>query len=134
MLAALMAGEIEIARLGVGTFASSIKAGKVKALAVDGERRNPAFPTVPTETEAGLGDFSGRQWLGMFVPTGTPDPIIARLNNEMVQVVNEPSYKAILDNYFQEPAAGTQEAFAAFLKADRVRAEAMIKLAKSSRR
>ena len=59
--------------------APHIKAGKVRALAVSGEERNPAFPDVPTMKEPGYPDLISYSWFGISVPAKTPQPIVDRL-------------------------------------------------------
>ena len=71
--------------------APHIKAGKVRALAVSGEERNPAFPDVPTMKELGYPDLISYSWFGISVPAKTPQPIVDRLATEMQAVLKEPA-------------------------------------------
>ena len=71
--------------------APHIKAGKVRALAVSGEERNPAFPDVPTMKESGYPDLISYSWFGISVPARTPQPIVDRLATEMQAVLKEPA-------------------------------------------
>ena len=71
--------------------APHIKAGKVRALAVSGEQRNPAFPDVPTMKEQGYPDLISYSWFGISVPAKTPQPIVDRLAKEMQAVLKEPA-------------------------------------------
>lgn len=71
--------------------APHIKAGKVRALAVSGEQRNPAFPDVPTMKEAGFPDLISYSWFGISVPAKTPASIVERLATEMQAVLKEPA-------------------------------------------
>lgn len=71
--------------------AAHIKGGKVRALAVSGEQRNPAFPDVPTMKEAGFPDLISYSWFGISVPARTPQPIVDRLASEMQVVLREPA-------------------------------------------
>ncbi|HSF47378.1 MAG TPA: tripartite tricarboxylate transporter substrate binding protein, partial [Burkholderiales bacterium] len=70
-----------------------IKAGKLRALAVTTAKRAPALPEVPTMVEAGVPDFVVTSWFAVFVPAKTPKEIIAKLNSEMVKVLNSPGVK-----------------------------------------
>ena len=67
-----------------------VKAGAIKALAVTGPQRNPALPDVPTTTEAGMPEFQASSWNGFFAPKGTPDAIVAELNQALVAAVQNP--------------------------------------------
>jgi len=71
--------------------APHIKAGKVRALAVSGEERNPAFPDVPTMKEQGFPDLISYSWFGIAVPAKTPAAIVDRLAKEMQAVLKEPA-------------------------------------------
>lgn len=71
--------------------APHIKAGKVRALAVSGEERNPAFPDVPTMKELGYPDLISYSWFGISVPAKTPQPIVDRLAAEIQAVLKEPA-------------------------------------------
>jgi len=81
-----------------------------------------------------LGGFPSRPWWGLVVPRGTPAPIVARLNAEFVRLFRDPKFLEFLDGHFVEPAAGTPDDFAAFLKADRENAAALIRLAGPAKR
>lgn len=71
--------------------APHIKGGKVRALAVSGEQRNPAFPDVPTMKELGYPELISYSWFGISVPARTPQPIVDRLAKEMQAVLKEPA-------------------------------------------
>lgn len=71
--------------------APHIKGGKVRALAVSGEERSPAFPDVPTMKESGFPDLISYSWFGISVPARTPQPIVDRLATEMQAVLKEPA-------------------------------------------
>ena len=71
--------------------APHIKGGKVRALAVSGEERSPAFPDLPTMKESGFPDLISYSWFGISVPAKTPQPIVERLATEMQAVLKEPA-------------------------------------------
>ena len=71
--------------------APHIKAGKVRALAVSGEARNPTFPDVPTMKEQGFPDLISYSWFGISVPAKTPAAIVDRLASEIQAVLKEPA-------------------------------------------
>jgi tripartite-type tricarboxylate transporter receptor subunit TctC len=131
--AALAANEIQLGQMGIGNFLGQIQAGQVKALAVNGNKRSPLLPAVPTAAEAGIGGFPSRPWWGLAVPSGTPREAIARLNAEFVRLFREPKFMEFLEARATEPVPGTPEEFAAFLKADREGAAALVRLAKVPR-
>ena len=85
----VLSGALDFAILDAVAMAPHLGSGRLRALALNGTRRAPAFPEVPTLREAGLG-FDAVGWHGAFVPAGTPAPIIARLNAAFVQAVAQP--------------------------------------------
>ena len=72
-----------------------LKGGKVRVLATWGDARHPALPDVPTLTELGF-DAQFSQWTGLFVPAGTPEPVIARLREAARFAVDDANFKASL--------------------------------------
>ena len=80
----LLAGQVDLEFDGLGTSAPQINAGKLVAIAVAADKRNPAIPNVPTFAEAGLPDYKVSTWYAMFAPAGTPKPIIERFRSELV--------------------------------------------------
>ncbi|WP_020694329.1 Bug family tripartite tricarboxylate transporter substrate binding protein [Reyranella massiliensis] len=87
--------------------APHIKAGKVRALAVSGEQRNPAFPDVPTMKEAGYPDLISYSWFGISVPAKTPAPIVDRIATEMQAVLKEPAVVKRWEEIGAEPSTMT---------------------------
>ena len=114
----LIAGHIKVASLGSTPLMPHYKAGTVRILAQSTETRSPSLPDVPTYQEAGVKGLVLDQWLGVFVPTGTPPAIIARLNTEIGKALDE---KTVHDNLLksaQEPVGGTAAKFAALVRSD----------------
>jgi len=73
---------------------------------------------VPTYEEAGFKELVLDQWLGVFVPTGTPPAVIARLNTEIGKALAEPAIRNILLESAQEPIGGSAEQFARLVRED----------------
>jgi len=91
----LLAGQVDLEFDGLGTSAPQINAGKLFAIAVASDERNPAIPNVPTFVEAGLPDYRVSTWYAMFAPAGTPKPIIDKMTAEGQKALNTPKLKAI---------------------------------------
>lgn len=106
-----------------------IKDGKVRALAVTSKARSPELPDVPTMAEAGQPGIVGDSWVGVLVPTGTPQDIVARLNREIVEIIAQPEMKQQLATLGYEPVAGTPEQFAEDIKAELTSWASVIKAA-----
>jgi len=92
---ALLGGQVEALSTGPSSVMGHIKGGKVRVLATWGESRHPALPDVPTLKELGY-DAQFSQWTGLFVPAGTPEPIVAKLREAAKFAVNDPTFQAAL--------------------------------------
>jgi len=82
----LVAGQVEMLIVTPPSVSAHIRSGAVKALALASETRHPAFPDIPTTAEAGLPGFVLDAWFAVFVPAGTPPPIVERLNAAMRKI------------------------------------------------
>lgn len=89
----LISGQVLTAFESVPATLPHIKAGKLRALAVTTAQRVPMLPDVPTASEAGLSSFEVSSTFGILAPASTPKPIIARLNTELVKVLQLPDVK-----------------------------------------
>ncbi len=89
---ALLGGQVQALSTGPSTVMGHIKAGKIRVLATWGEGRHPALPDTPTLKELGY-DAQFSQWTGLFVPAGTPAPVIAKLREAAHAAVNDPAFK-----------------------------------------
>ena len=82
----IVAGQVELLIVTPPSVSAHIRSGAVKALALASAERHPAFPDSPTTAEAGLPGFILDGWFAMFVPAGTPDPIVQKLNAAMRKI------------------------------------------------
>ena len=121
IVTAVLSGELDFARMGVGNIVAPVKNGKLKMIAINSTARVRMFPDVPTTTEAGMDEYPVRAWWGMIAPVATPEAVVARLNAEVIKLFREPKMAEVLDSQYLELAAGSPEAFGAFLKLDRDR-------------
>jgi tripartite-type tricarboxylate transporter receptor subunit TctC len=93
------------------TASAQIKAGKLRALAVGGERRRKAMPDVPTMGELGYPGFEIEGWLGVFVPAATPKEIVKKLSDELARIVASPEGIAGIETLSLVPVGGSPEDF-----------------------
>ena len=91
----LLGGQVTVAILDALSQTPQVKAGKMRALALNGSQRLPALPDVPTLTESGI-PFELVGWHAMFAPAGTPREIVERLNRMVNQIIAQPDVKARL--------------------------------------
>jgi len=117
-IADVVAGQVQMNFAGISSGRSFVEAGRLRALAVTGETRNPAMPDVPTFTEAGFpGVDAGTNW-GLFAPAGTPPAIIARLNTEFNRALRLPDVQSRITDLGYEAVGGTPEQWAAAERAE----------------
>ncbi|MDQ5849618.1 MAG: tripartite tricarboxylate transporter substrate binding protein [Pseudomonadota bacterium] len=117
----VLSGEIHLVVIGIPAAAPHIKSGKLRALALIAPQRSRTLPEVPTIAEAGLADFEVTTWYGVLAPAGTPRPIVARLNAELVRIMHAPELKERLDAMGTEPRTSTPEEFAAYIRQEIVK-------------
>jgi tripartite-type tricarboxylate transporter receptor subunit TctC len=106
----LVAGHVMIGSLGSTPLIPHYKAGTLRLLAQTTKARSPSLPDVPTYQEAGI-DLVLDQWLGVFVPTGTPAAAVTRLNTGINKALAEASIRESFLQSAQEPVGGSAEAF-----------------------
>lgn len=89
----LLSGQVALMFDNIVAVTPHIKAGSLKPIAVTSAKRVPSLPEVPTVAESGLPDFDAVSWIGALVPAGTPKHIVAKINADMVAVLNMPDVK-----------------------------------------
>jgi tripartite-type tricarboxylate transporter receptor subunit TctC len=117
----VLSGRIQLVVIGIPAAAPHIKAGKLRALALLAPRRSPVLPDVPTVAEAGLPKFEVTTWYGILAPAGTPGPIVARLNAELVKIMHAPDLKERLDAMATDAVTSTPDEFADLIKREIVK-------------
>jgi tripartite-type tricarboxylate transporter receptor subunit TctC len=124
---ALLGNTIDVTKIGIGNLVSQLKDGKIKVLALTASHRWPQLPDVPTFSEAGFAAYPGGPiYWGVVVPTGTPAPIVARLHDELLAILQGAKFTDFASQNFLEPAAGSTGDFASFLKKDRQSAAILV--------
>ena len=114
----LVGGQVMTAFPVPQVVASAVKSGKLRALAVLGPSRVNVLPDVPTVKEAGLPGLEALAWNGIFVPAGTPAPVIDTLHRELVRAYNAPDVRSQVVGTGSYVAADTPAEFAAFIRAE----------------
>ena len=114
---ALLGGSVDALSTGPSSIMGHLKGGKVRVLASWGDSRHPALPDVPTLRELGY-DAQFSQWTGLFVPAGTPEPVIAKLREAAKAAASDPVFLAALARVETPPQYLDQPQFRAFWDAD----------------
>ena len=111
----LLGGHVQVYFSTIPSVVQHIQAGKLRALAVTGKERSPEMPDIPTVAESGLPDFEVTAWFGIFAPAQTPQPVVARLNTELVKILAMADVREKLANHGVEPGGGSPESLGRFL-------------------
>jgi len=126
---AALGGEVEMVITGIATVVPQWKAGKLKILAIGADKRHPSWPDIPSTGEAGLPGYYAGTWFGVVTRTGTPRPIIDKLNREIVAALKAGELNERLTAIGFDVFTGTPEDFARFMQTDMARAAKVIKAA-----
>ena len=91
----LIAGQVDMMFDGLGSSATHIKSGRLRAIAVAGDKRAPGFPDLPSTAEGGLAGYNVATWYGIWAPKGTPRELITTMQNEMRKALNADDLKTL---------------------------------------
>jgi tripartite-type tricarboxylate transporter receptor subunit TctC len=123
----LLAGQVQMMFDNIPSSLPHIKAGKLRALATTGAKRDPALPDLPTIAEAGVPGYESGVWFGLMVPAGTPKDIVARLNAEAVKGANSPEFQKRMKDLGYNIIPGSPEVMAEMIKAEIARWTPIVK-------
>lgn len=114
----VIGGHVQMMFDAITTMATNARAGQVRPLGTTGLKRSAIMPEVPTIAEAGVPGYEATIWLGVVAPTGTPKPIIDRLNSEINKVINRADVREAWAKQGAVPMAMTPTEFDAYLRKD----------------
>ena len=117
-IADLIAGNVQLMFESTNSIAPHVRAGRVRALAVTGERRASSLPEVPTLMEAGVPGYEVNAWSGLITTAGVPRPVLDKLNAAANRAIQQPETKERLAQLGSEGGGGTPEQFAALIRRD----------------
>ena len=123
----VMAGRVSLTFTDVVSGLSHIRAGKLRAIAVTTRTRTPLMPELPTVEESGYAPYDLAGWGAVFAPAGTPPDIVARLSASIRAALARPEMRERFLSLGLEPAAGSPEELGAFLRAELVKWEKLVK-------
>ncbi|CAN7723342.1 tripartite tricarboxylate transporter substrate binding protein [Variovorax paradoxus] len=120
-IADLLAGHVQLSFMTVLEASGHIKAGKLRALAVTGDKRVPAFPEVPTLAESVAPGFNAISWIGLLAPAGTPSEVVEKIAADLRAVLADESVKARFMGLGGVPRATSPQEFARLIDDDKRR-------------
>ena len=126
----LLGGQVDFSFQNVNAVLAHIRAGKLHAIAVTGDKRSPVLPDVPTLAEAGIKGAEVYSWQGMAAPKGLPADVKKKLADAAIQAINEPGLKKRLTEQGLEIVGSTPAEFTAFQARENQRWKALIEARK----
>jgi len=112
----VVGGQADVLFNGMLATYPHVKSGKLKILAVSSAKRVPAIPDVPTVAESGVTGFETGSWQGVLAPPNTPAPVVAKMNADLIKVLQDPETRDKLAAQGAEVRTLTPEAMKAFIK------------------
>ena len=128
-MADMVGGQVDASFQNLGAATGHIKAGRLRALAVTGDRRSPQLPEVPTMLELGFQGFEVYSWQAFAAPRGLPKDIRSRMEGAVVSALKLPQVRQSMDELGFEVVAGTGAEFEAFLKGEIARWKQVVQTA-----
>ena len=114
----MLGGRIDMNFGTISNLLPLIREGKLRAIAITSEARNPELPDVPTMAESGFPQLTRGDWTGIWAPRGTPANIVTRLNSEINAGVTTPAMRAAMKKLDFEPKVGSPQDFARLILAE----------------
>jgi len=125
----LMAGNVDLMFDQMYSAVPSIKADKLRPIAITSKKRSPLLPNVPSFVELGYTKVEVLNWQGLITPKGTPKAIIDKLNAAANQALKDPGLRELMLSQGNEIGGGTPVEFAALIKAEAVKWSTVVKTA-----
>jgi tripartite-type tricarboxylate transporter receptor subunit TctC len=116
---AVMAGEVQLTFAGIASSMGPLKAGRIKALAIGGQKRSPLLPQVPTFAELGYPEVETHAWFGLFLPAGSPPEAVERIYGDTKKILEEREFRdqQLVAKGYEVIGSSPQE-FAAYIRKD----------------
>jgi tripartite-type tricarboxylate transporter receptor subunit TctC len=126
-MADLISGQVQAMLLSVTLSTPQVRSGKVRAVAMTGDKRSHMLPQVPTFGEAGYPDLKTSTWIGLWLPAGTPPAIVQRLHTEYARAARAPENEARIQELGAEVVMSSPAEFAALLRSEHERLGRLIR-------
>ena len=128
-VADVMGGNVSMALANTLVALPHVKTGRLRGIAITSAKRSAIAPDLPTIAESGVRGFESGTWYGFLAPAGTPRAVVAKLNGEIVRIVQLPDVREKLAAQGAEPLTGTPEQAGAFVRAEIARWAKVVKAA-----
>ncbi|MBI3936370.1 MAG: tripartite tricarboxylate transporter substrate binding protein [Betaproteobacteria bacterium] len=114
----LLTGQVSLMFPNIPASLPHIQSGKLRALAVTSARRSALMPQLPTVSEAGLAGYEATAWFGVFAPAGTPKDVVAKLNAQIVKIIQSPDVRALITRQGMDVVGNSPDEFATHVRAE----------------
>jgi tripartite-type tricarboxylate transporter receptor subunit TctC len=128
-VADLIAGQVQMLLVSIPSVLPHVRAGKLRAIAVSSAKRSASAPDIPTVAESGYPDFEYSNWNALFAPAKTSPQVIRKMNAEIVRILSDPEMSRRLTALGADPAPGSPEALARYMRTDHERWKKVIRSA-----
>ena len=118
MVGDLIAGQVQLASIGLPPAMPYVKTGRLRVIAVTGAKRSPLLPDAPTVAEGGLPGFDVTSWYGMFGPAALPKELVTKVNADIAAALATPDLKERLASSGADPAPTTPEDLGKLVRAE----------------
>lgn len=126
----VLAGQVQVLFATYAASKGHIQSGRIRALAASTAKRPLALPDLPTLAEAGVPGYDSGVWYGILAPAGTPREIVAKLNGEIIRVLNHPEFRNMLVSGAIDPIGSAPEELGRFIRSEIVKWAKVVKDAK----
>jgi tripartite-type tricarboxylate transporter receptor subunit TctC len=123
----LMGGQVQMIFSDALPVMAHIRSGKLRPIGITSKDRSPLSPDIPTMAEQGFPDLVAVNWWGVFVPAGTPRPVVEKLNADLVRALADPDLKKRYADLGVEPVSSTPDFLAEFVRSEAARYAKVIK-------
>lgn len=128
-LTAVVAGEVQFMLTPITAALPFVPSGQLRPIATIATSRSSLLPNVPTIAEAGVPDFALKSWMAVFAPAGTPQPVVRKLNDAIVKVVQSDKMKARFTELGGDPVGGSPHELRSFLREELLKYGALVSAA-----
>ncbi len=122
-----MSGQVQLTYTGIPSVIGQLKAGRLRPVGVTSIKRTAALPEVPTIAESGVPGYEVNPWFGVMLPARAPQPLVSRINAEILKVLRLPATRERFAAEGFEAAGNTPAQFAAYIKTEQVKWAKVIK-------
>ena len=128
-LSDVLAGHVKVLFAPAVSSLQYIQTGRLRALAITGDKRLSSLPNVPTIAESGVPGYDSTVWYAMLAPANTPREVVTRINTELLQILKDPSFKSMMSLNGIEPIGSSPEGLTSYINKETIKWSKVIKSA-----